>query len=179
MLEQMYMTVVSGLSLAFFAGVAFKIWHASGSNWRRFSAAYPMRAVGEAIASKASGAARVGVPGKRWGVYSGDSKATHLPPVRISLFEDGMALAPYGPFHHGQPPMFLPFEEMRLRPAKMGLIDCYGVQMRRVPHLEVLLYKDVFKWAAVHCGKLSALIEDARADTYEPFPDAVQSTYDA
>ena len=161
MLEDLYMFVVSGLSLAFFAGVAFKIWNASGSNWRLFSSAYPLRAVGEPIATKVSGAARVGVPGKAWGVYSGDTKANHLPPVRLSLFEKGMMLSCWGPFHHGQPSMYLPFDEMRLRPAKMGLIECYGVQMRAVPNLAILLYDTLLEWAAEHSPDIASMLRRA------------------
>ncbi len=151
--------MVTGLALAFFFGVAYRIMHNSGANWRQFSSAYPRRVHGDAIAKKASGAVRVGEPGRRWGVYSGDLKANHLPPVWVSVYEDGLLLSVYGFIHYGQPDMFLPFQDMRVHRAKMGLIDCYGVQMRRVPDLEVLLYDDIVEWAAGHAPALDAMIK--------------------
>lgn len=161
LLSQIWSMMVGGLALAFFAGIAMRIWHKSGENWRRFSSAYPRPALGEPIARKATGAARVGQPGKSWGVYSGDTKANHLPPVWVSVYEHGLLLSVYGFLHHGQPDMFLPFKDMRLKPGKMGLIDCYGIQMRAVPDLEVLLYDSAIEWAATHSPTLDAMLKRA------------------
>lgn len=153
--------MMSGLMLAFFLGVAYRIMHTGGAKWRQFSSAYPRRVHGNPIARKASGAVRVSAPGRRWGVYSGDLKANHLPPVWVSVYDDGLLLSVYGIIHYGQPDMFLPFEDMSVRPAKMGLVDCYGVQMRRVPDLEILLYDDIIEWGAGHAPALEAMIKRA------------------
>lgn len=161
MASQIVSMLVGGLALAFFAGIALRIWNQSGDNWRRFASAYPRPVLGEPIARKASGAARVGEPGKSWGVYSGDLKANHLPPVRVSVYAHGLLISVYGFLHHGQPDMFLPFDEMRIRPAKMGLVDCYGLQMRAVPDLELLLYDAAVEWAASHAPPLDALVKQS------------------
>jgi hypothetical protein len=161
-LEQLYMTLVSILSLAFFGGVAFYIMHASTGRWRDYERLYAAINPPVPMAKKLTGMVRISQPGFRFGHLSGDLKSHRHPPVMVGIHKDGLILSIVPPFKYGCRDLFLPFERMTIEPAAWDLLDNeYGVRMEGVEGIEILMFSNVLQWAAERSEILGLMLQRA------------------
>jgi len=160
--EQLYMALVSALSLAFFGGVAFYIIHASNSRWREFESLYAAIQPRKPLAKQLTGMVRISQPGARWGHLSGDLKSHRHPPVMVGVHEDGLTLSIMPPFKYDCRDLFLPFDRMTIEPASWDLLDNeYGVRMAGVDGIEILMFSNVLQWAAERSELLDLMLQRA------------------
>ncbi|MEO1221291.1 MAG: hypothetical protein AAFY42_08070 [Pseudomonadota bacterium] len=160
--EQLYLTVVSMLSLAFFGGLAFYIIHASNSRWREYELLYAVIETREPIAKKLAGMVRISQPGFRWGHLSGDLKSHRHPPVVVAVHEDGLTLSIAPPFKYGCRDLFLPFSKMSIEAAPWDMLDnAYGIRMEGVDGIEILMFANVMEWAAQKSEVLGLMLQRA------------------
>jgi hypothetical protein len=161
-LEQLYMTLVSLLSLAFFGGVAFYIMHASTGRWREYERLYAATNLPKPIGKKLTGMVRISQPGFRFGQLSGDPKSHRHPPVMVGIYPEGLSLSIVPPFKYGCRDLFLPFERMTIEPAAWDLLDNeYGVRMEGVEGIEILMFSNVLQWAAERSEILELMLQRA------------------
>lgn len=160
--EQLYLTVVSMLSLAFFGGLAFYIIYASNSRWREYELLYAVIEPREPIAKKLAGMVRISQPGFRWGHLSGDLKSHRHPPVVVGVHDDGLTLSIAPPFKYGCRDLFLPFSKMSIEPAHWDMLDnAYGIRMEGVDGIEILMFANVMEWAAQKSQVLGLMLQRA------------------
>jgi hypothetical protein len=160
--EQLYMTIVSMLSLAFFGGLAFYIIHASNSRWREYEQLYAAFEPREPLAKKLAGMVRISQPGFRWGHLSGDLKSHRHPPVVVGVHREGLSLSIVPPFRYGCRDLFLPFDKMTVEPAAWDLSDSeYGIRMEGVDGIEILMFSNVLQWAAEKSEILELMLQRA------------------
>jgi hypothetical protein len=161
-LEQLYMTLVSMLSLAFFGGVAFYIMHSSTGRWRDYERLYAATGSPTPIARKMTGMVRISQPGFRFGHLSGDLKSHRHPPVMVGVHSDGLTLSIVPPFKYGCRNLFLPFDKMTIEPAAWALLNNeYGVQMEGVDGIEILMFSNILQWAAEKSEILDLMLQRA------------------
>jgi hypothetical protein len=161
-LEQLYMTLVSVLSLAFFGGVAFYIMHASTGRWRDYERLYVATDLKKPIAKKMTGIVRISQPGFRFGHLSGDLKSHRHPPVMVGIYSDGLSLSIVPPFKYGCRDLFLPFAKMTIEPAAWDLISNeYGVRMEGIDGIEILMFSNILQWAAEQSEILHLMLQRA------------------
>ena len=158
-IEQLYLAVVSIVSLGVFGGLAFYILHASHSRWREFEPFYAVMAPRE---PKLAGMLRIAPPGFRWGHLSGELKSERYPPVMLGVHPDGLRLTIVPPFKHGCRDLFLPFDKMTVEPAAWDLIDrAYGIRMEDVDGLEITMFSNIMQWAAENSGIVRMMVQRA------------------
>jgi hypothetical protein len=161
-LEQLYMTLVSVLSLAFFGGVAFYIMHASTGRWRDYERLYVATDLKKPIAKKMTGMVRISQPGFRFGHLSGDLKSHRHPPVMVGIYSDGLSLSIVPPFKYGCRDLFLPFAKMTIEPAAWDLLSKeYGIRMEGVDGIEILMFSNILQWAAEKSEILHLMLQRA------------------
>lgn len=161
-LEQVYMTLVSTLSLAFFGGLAFYIIYASNSRWREFELLYAAFEPRDPLAKKLAGAVRISQSGFRWGHLSGDLKSHRHPPVMVGIHRDGLSLSIVPPFRYGCRDLFLPFDKMTVEPAAWDISNGdYGIRMEGVDGIEILMFSNVLEWAAEKSEILGLMLQRA------------------
>ena len=161
-IEQLYLAVVSIVSLGVFGGLAFYILHASHSRWREFEPFYAAMAPREPLAKKLAGMLRIAPPGFRWGHLSGELKSERYPPVMLGVHPDGLSLTIVPPFKHGCRDLFLPFDKMTIEPAAWDLIDrAYGIRMEDVEGLEITMFSNIMEWAAESSGIVRMMLQRA------------------
>jgi hypothetical protein len=161
-LEQLYMTVVSMLSLAFFGGLAFYIMHASNSRWREYEQLYAAFEPREPLAKKLTGMVRFAQPGFRWGHLSGDLKSHRHPPVVVGVHPEGLSLSIVPPFRYGCRDLFLPFDRMTVEPAAWDMSDKeYGIRMEGVDGIEIQMFSNIMQWAAERSEILDLMLRRA------------------
>lgn len=147
--EQLYLAMVSIVSLGVFGGIAFYIMHASHSRWREYELLYAAIEPREPMAKKLAGMLRITPPGFRWGHLSGELKSERYPPVVLGVHADGLSLTIVPPFRHGCRDLFLPFDEMTIEPSAWDLIGkAYGIRMEGVDGLEITMFSNSLQWAA-------------------------------
>ncbi|MDP5104183.1 MAG: hypothetical protein NWP98_09675 [Erythrobacter sp.] len=160
--EQIYLAIVSMLSLAFFGGLAFYIIHASNSRWREYEQFYAVIEPRKPIAKKLSGMVRISQPGFRWGHLSGDLKSHRHPPVIMGVHDDGLTLSIAPPFRYGCRDLFLPFDKMTIEPASWDLSNAeYGLQMEGVNGIEIVMFSNILRWAAEKSEILDLMLRRA------------------
>lgn len=163
-IEQLYLAVVSMVSLGVVGGLAFYIMHASHSRWREFEPYYAAIVPREPLAKKLAGMLRIAPPGFRWGHLSGELKSERYPPVVLGIHPDGLSLTIVPPFRHGCRDLFLPFDKMTIEPAAWDLIDrAYGIRMEDVDGLEITMFSNIMEWAAENSGIVRMMLQ--RAET--------------
>jgi hypothetical protein len=161
-LSQLYMAVVSMLSLAIFGGLAFYIIHASNSRWREYELLYAAFEPREPLAKRLAGTVRISQPGFRWGHLSGDLKSHRHPPVLVGVHPDGLSLSIVPPFRYGCRDLFLPFDKMTVEPAAWDLSDSdYGLRMEGVDGIEILMFSNVLQWAGEKSEILGLMLQRA------------------
>ena len=161
-LEQLYMAVVTVISLAAVGGLAFYIMHASNSRWREYEQLYSAFEQREPLAKKLTGMVRISQPGFRWGHLSGDLKSHRHPPVVVGVYPDGLSLSIMPPFKYGCRDLFLPFDKMTVEPAAWDLLDKeYGIQMEGVDGIEILMFGNLMQWAAEKSEHLHLMLQCA------------------
>ncbi|MBU7580573.1 MAG: hypothetical protein KAF27_08885 [Porphyrobacter sp.] len=161
-IEQLYLTLVSVLSLAFFGGLAFYIMHASNSRWREYELLYAAIDPKPPLAKKLTGAVRISQPGFRWGHLSGDLKSHKHPPVTLGVHSDGLSLSIVPPFRYGCRDLFLPFDKMTVEPASWDMLSGeYGVQMEGVEGIEIVMFSNILEWAAQRSEVLTLMLRRA------------------
>ena len=161
-IEQLYLAVVSIVSLGVFGGLALYILHASHSRWREFEPFYAVTAPREPLAKKLAGMLRIAPPGFRWGHLSGELKSERYPPVMLGVHPDGLSLTIVPPFKHGCRDLFLPFDKMTIEPAAWDLIDrAYGIRMEDVDGLEITMFSNIMEWAAENSGIVRMMVQRA------------------
>ena len=160
--EQLYLAVVSVVSLGVFGGLAFYIMHASHSRWREYELSYAAIAPREPMAKKLAGMLRIAPPGFRWGHLSGKLKSERFPPVVLGVHPDGLSLTIVPPFRHGCRDLFLPFDQMTIEPVAWDLIDrAYGIRMEGVDGLEITMFSNIMEWAAENSEILALMLQRA------------------
>ena len=161
-LGQLYMALVSIVSLSVFGGLAFYIIHASNSRWREYEMLYAAFEPREPLAKKLAGMVRISQPGFRWGHLSGDLKSHRHPPVVVGVHHDGLSLSIVPPFRYGCRDLFLPFANMSVEPAAWDLSDkAYGIQMEGVEGIEILMFSNIMEWAAERSEILGLMLKRA------------------
>jgi hypothetical protein len=160
--EQLYMALVSMLSLAFFGGLAFYIVHASNSRWREYELLYADIDPKPPLAKKLAGAIRISQPGFRWGHLSGDLKSNKHPPVIVGVHPGGLSLSIVPPFRAGCRDLFLPFDQMTVEPAAWDMLSSeYGIRMEGVDGIEIVMFANVLQWAAERSEVLALMLKRA------------------
>lgn len=163
MLEQLYLIGVAIVSLGGFLALAGYIAYASNSRWREYEKLYA--ASGETqnpIARKLTGTVRLSRPGYRWGHLSGDTKSHRHPPVFVGVHEAGLSLSIMPPFKYGCRNLFLPFDKMTIEPAPMDLLsDEYGVRMKGIDGIEIVMFSNILQWAAQKSKALDLMLQQA------------------
>lgn len=160
--EQLYLTLVSIISLAFFGGLAFYIIHASNSRWREYELLYAAIEPREPLAKKLAGMVRISQPGFRWGHLSGDLKSHRHPPVVVGVHPEGLSLSIVPPFKYGCRDLFLPFDNMTIEPAAWDLSNKdYGIRMEGVDGIEILMFANVLQWASQKSEILGLMLQRA------------------
>jgi len=160
--EQLYMALVSALSIAFFGGVALYIIYAGNSRWREYEALYAAIQPRKPLAKQLTGMVRISQPGFWWGHLSGDLKSHRHPPVMVGVHEDGLSLSIVPPFKYGCRDLFLPFAKMTIEPASWDLLDNeYGVRMEGVDGIEIVMFSNVLQWAAERSELLGLMLQRA------------------
>lgn len=160
--EQLYMALVSMMSLAFFGGLAFYIIHASNSRWREYELLYAAVEPREPLAKKLAGVVRISQPGFRWGHLSGDLKSHRHPPIMVGVHPDGLSLSILPPFRYGCHDLFLPFDKMTIEPAAWDFSNSdYGIRMEGVDGIEILMFSNVLQWAAERSEILGLMLQRA------------------
>lgn len=162
-LEAMYMTVVSIVSLGFFVWLGGYIIYASNSRWREYEALYAAPDdLGAPLASKLTGAVRISQPGFRWGHLSGDLKSHRHPPVQLGVYPKGLKLSIQPPFRYGCRDLFLPFAQMHVEPAQWDMLSGeYGIRMDGVEGIEMLVFGNILQWAASHSDIVHLMVQRA------------------
>ena len=162
-IEQIYLAIVSALSLAVFGGIAFYIMSASYSRWREYERRYSVTTPRQPLAKQMTGAIRISHPGARWGHLSGDLKSYRHPPVNVSVHSDGLTLSIVQPFRFGHRDLFLPFSKMTVEPAAWDTLSHeYGIQMEGVDGIEIVMFSNVMEWAGEHAEVLDLMLQRAR-----------------
>lgn len=162
--EQIYLAVVSVISIAVFFGIAAVITYASYARWRDLEVHYAATYLPAPLGKQLTGMIRIGEPGHRWCHESPDIKSRRHPPVTVGVYPEGLSLSVMPLFRRGCRDLFLPFDRMSIHPASWNLLtDEYGVRMKGVDHLEILLFSNVLHWAAERVPQLQAMIEQADA----------------
>jgi hypothetical protein len=160
--EQIYLALVSMVSLGVFGGLAFYIMHASHSRWREYEPFYAAIAPREPMTKKLAGMLRIGPPGFRWGHLSGELKSERYPPVVLGVHSDGLSLTIVPPFRHGCRDLFLPFDRMTIEPAAWDLVgDAYGIRMKDVEDLEIIMFSNMMEWAAESSEIVALMLQRA------------------
>lgn len=160
--EQLYLTLISMFSLAFFGGLAFYVIHASNSRWREYELLYAVIEPRQPLAKKLAGMVRISQPGFRWGHLSGDLKSHRHPPVVVGVHHDGLTLSIAPPFKHGCRDLFLPFDKMTVEPAAWDFSDSdYGIRMEGVDGIEILMFSNIMEWAAERSEILELMLQRA------------------
>ncbi|OBV12034.1 hypothetical protein [Erythrobacter dokdonensis] len=161
-IDQVYLTIISMVSLAFFGGLAFYIIHASNSRWREYELLYAAIEPRETKTRKLAGMLRISQPGFRWGHLSGDLKSNRHPPVMVGVHHDGLSLTIVPPFRYGCRDLFLPFDRMTIEPAAWDFSDrAFGIQMEGVDGIEIVMFANVMEWAAEHSDILALMLQRA------------------
>ncbi|ANK11700.1 hypothetical protein A9D12_00625 [Erythrobacter neustonensis] len=161
--EQVYMTLVSAISLVFFGGVAFYIMHASNGRWRDYERLYAATDLPKPIGKKMTGMVRISQPGYRFGHLSGDVKSHRHPPVMVGVYPHGLSLSIVPPFKYGCRDLFLPFDKMTIEPAAWDLLkNEYGVRMEGVDGIEILMFSNILQWAAERSEILALMLQRAK-----------------
>lgn len=162
MLNQLYLALISMLSLAFFGGLAFYIIKASNSRWREYELLYAAFEPREPIERKLAGMVRISQPGFRWGHLSGDLKSHRHPPVTVGVHSEGLSLSIVPPFKHGCRDLYLPFDKMTIEPAAWDISnDAFGIRMEGVEGIEILMFSNVMRWAGDRSEILSLMLQRA------------------
>jgi hypothetical protein len=160
--SQLYMALVSVLSLSFFGGLMFYIIHASNSRWHEYELLYAAFEPREPLAKKLAGMVRISQPGFRWGHLSGDLKSNRHPPVVVGVHDDGLSLTIVPPFRYGCRDLFLPFDKMTIEPAAWDTSSSeYGVQMQGVDGIEILIFSNVLESLAEKSEILGLMLQRA------------------
>lgn len=74
--------------------------------------------------------------------------------VAIAVHGDGLALTLLPPLGALCPPIFLPFEAMRLEPTGWGAWrDPFAIRLRDLPGIDVILAEDTVLWLGEHAGR--------------------------
>ena len=161
-IEQLYLALVSMLSLMFFGGLAFYITYTSNSRWREYELLYAAFEDRQPLAKKMAGMLRISQPGFRWGHLSGDIKSYSHPPVTVGVHPEGLSLSIVPPFRYGCRDLFLPFDKMTVEPAAWDLLDrAYGIQMEGVDGIEIVMFSNVMEWAAAKSEVLGLMLQRA------------------
>lgn len=161
-LEQLYLALVSIVSIGAVGGLMFYIVHASNSRWREYEQLYAAFKPREPLAEKLTGMVRISKPGFRWGHLSGDLKSHRHPPVMVGVHPDGLSLSIVPPFKYGCRELFLPFDRMTVEPAAWDLQDNeYGIRMEGVDGIEILMFANVLQWAAERSETLERMLQRA------------------
>lgn len=160
--EQIYLTLVAMISLAFFGGLAFYIIHASNSRWREYETYYAVIEPRLPLAKKLAGMVRISQPGFRWGHLSGDLKSHRHPPVVVGVHDDGLTLSIAPPFRYGCRDLFLPFSKMTIEPAVWDFSSKeYGIRMEDVDGIEIVMFSTIMHWAAQKSELLDLMLQRA------------------
>ena len=148
--------VFSGLLGLVFAGGALSfVSYRSAFRWRRLANAYasvdlPSKAIRRMETCILRG-------GERWlaGVRAYQS---YLGIVTITVDEFGMGLRLMMPFQLFHPPLFIPHEEISVRPVRWFLNDnTCGLTTLQVPEIDLLVSESVVRWMAEVSGKTMEL----------------------
>ncbi|WP_247270163.1 hypothetical protein [Qipengyuania sp. S6317L1] len=161
-IEQIYLALVGALSLTVFGGIALYIMSASYSRWRDFERHYATTTLPKTLAKRMAGAVRISQPGARWGHLSGDLKSYRHPPVHVRVHKDGLSLSMVQPFKFGHRDLFLPFSKMTVEPAAWDMLSNeYGIQMKDVEGIEIVMFSNIMQWAAEHSEVLDLMLQRA------------------
>ena len=162
MLESIYMTVVSTVSLVGMFFILYLIMRATTSRWREFEALYPARDAAKPVFTVKAGAIRIAQPGFRFGHLSGDLKSRVYPPVTFDLYAEGLSLSVMPPFKYGCRDLFLPFAKMTVEPAPwtIGKGD-YGLRMEGVEGIEIQVYSTTIAALSEHSEVLRLMVKRA------------------
>ncbi len=76
------------------------------------------------------------------------------PGVAIAVHGDGLSLTVLPPLGAICPPIFLPFEAMRLEPTGWGAWrDPFAIRLRDLPGIDIILAEDTVLWLGEHAGR--------------------------
>ena len=74
--------------------------------------------------------------------------------VAVTVHQDGLSLSLVPPFNIRCPPLFLPFDQMRLEPTSWGLWpEPFAIRMRRATDVDLILDRSVVSWIREHVDR--------------------------
>ena len=146
--------------------VAWFIKYHHQRDWRKFESRYIARDLPQPLASKMTGTARIARPGDVIGLPTKRNTPIVLPPVTVGTFPGGISLSIVWPFRYGCRELYLPFRDMEIHKARIGLVgDCYGLRMRGMEHHEIVLFGDVMRWVGERSPSLQIKLAGAKPRT--------------
>ena len=129
------------------ACLAFALFVLS-ERWRMLALHYAGKPRGALQASKALDSLVLERPG-------GYGRRYAINPTAVGVYSGGLALRSVFPLQWFKQPLFLPFDEMQLRPTSWpGLTDPHAVRMARTDDVEVVLSSPQLRWIRDNGGPI-------------------------
>ena len=115
--------------------------------WRLVSASYAGQAASAPIATKPIDTIVIAARGSSGPLYAGNTAYRAYAGVKITVYEDGLALSLIAPFNVMCPPIYLPFDEMDLKQTSWALWpEPFAIRMRGLPDIDIILGRDTVQW---------------------------------
>jgi hypothetical protein len=73
-------------------------------------------------------------------------------PLTVGIHARGLSLKLAPPFSIGCPPIFLPFDEMNIRPSSWYVWgEAWGIRAAKADHIEIVIGNKFLDWMRTHC----------------------------
>ena len=138
-------------ALAIFVGLMWWVVKAHSHMWRLVAARYRGTPASARIARKLE-TAMIATRGLRAPNPFGKHYRRYT--VLLDIHDEGLALIVVPPFNIMCPPLFLPFDEMELKPTDWALWpDPFAIRMRRLPETDIIIGRDTVRWIREHADR--------------------------
>ena len=153
LLGHIWMFGWSLVALAIVAGLMWFFAKAHSRMWRLAVARYAGSPRSPKIASKIE-TAIITTRGAIGGLYTGNLRYRVYPGLLVAIHENGVALSLIPPLNIMCPALFLPFEEMELKPTDWALWrDPLAVRMRQSPDIDIIVDREAVRWIREHTDR--------------------------
>ena len=145
-----------GWQIAAFAIVVFILWFALRSNahmWRLVAAHYRGKPPSAAIARKLEVTVIAARDMRMLNPFR-NPRYRNYPGLMLAIHDEGLALSLVPPFNILCPPLFLPFDEMELKPTDWALWHApFAIRMRRLPETDIIVGRETVGWLRQHIDR--------------------------
>jgi hypothetical protein len=138
--------VLSTFGLAVFFGLIWWAWKTNTRLWRRLAAVY---------ATGTRPAARAAKPISPLVLFGGGLAFVKYAGVRMEVGEEGLWLRLFPPLAIYAPALFLPFDEMTVKPTSWYLnSESFALMMSRCPDIEVIVDDTTMEWLRASTSRI-------------------------